>query len=154
MVDFDDYLVAKGQLEHAREPEDPLHNPYTAKHKQEGTPVWAIMAQSPEKIQAFQTGMAGLDVVIPVVGHFDFDVLKNSAEETEKGVVELVDVGGGHGAVLSRILDKHTQLSAKNCMLQERPDVIQMAKASGILPELQYLDHDFMTEQPIKGTVL
>jgi len=34
----------------------------------------------------------------PVVGHFDFGLLRNSAEENERGVVELVDVGGGSRA--------------------------------------------------------
>lgn len=154
MVDFDDYIVAKGQIGNAKEPDDPLHNPYTAKHNQEGTPVWAIMAQDPEKIQTFQTGMAGLDAVIPVVGHFDFDSLKNTAEEAERGVLELVDVGGGHGAVLSQILDASPGLTSKSCMLQDRPDVIAMARDSGVLPaDVQYLAHDFMTQQPVKGTV-
>ncbi|KAH8891973.1 S-adenosyl-L-methionine-dependent methyltransferase [Thozetella sp. PMI_491] len=152
MVDFDDYLAARGKLANATEPDDPLYNPYTAKHNQEGTPVWAIMAQDPEKIAAFQTGMAGIDVVIPVVGHFDFDCLKATPEEELSGILELVDVGGGHGAVLKKILDTHPALSPKNCMLQDRPDVIQMAKAGGMLPpNVQYLEHDFMTEQPVKG---
>ncbi|KAH8660019.1 O-methyltransferase-domain-containing protein [Xylariales sp. PMI_506] len=152
MVDFDDYLEAKGQIANAKEPDDPLYNPYTAKHKQEGTPVWAIMAQNPEKIQSFQTGMAGLDAVIPVVGHFDFDTIKNTPEDDAAGIAELVDVGGGHGVVLKQILERHPALTSKNCVLEERPDVIQMAKASGVLPsDVQYLEHDFMTTQPIKG---
>lgn len=134
------------------EPDDPLRNPFTAYHKQEGTPVWAIMAQNPEKIQAFQTGMAGIDVAIPPVGHFEFGSLKNTPEESEKGVVELVDVGGGHGVVLKRILDAHPELTAKNCYLQERPDVIDMAKSSGVLPsDTGFMPHDFMTPNPIKG---
>lgn len=153
MHNFDDYLAARGQLEHAKEPDDPLHNPYTYYHKQDGTPVWAIMAQNPEGIETFQVGMAGLDVAIPVVGHFDFSALKNSPEDDAKGTVELIDVGGGHGIVLKKILDAHPELSAKNCMLQERPDVIQMAKSSGVLPaDTQFLEHDFMTEQPVKGS--
>jgi len=68
MHNFDDYLVARKQLEHVREPDDPLHNPYTFTHKQEGTLVWAIMAKDPEKLQTFQIGMSGIDVAIPVVG--------------------------------------------------------------------------------------
>lgn len=148
MHNFHEYVVKHG----LHEPDDQLHNPYTAYHKQEGTPVWAIMAQDPEKIQAFQVGMAGIDVAIPVVGHFDFSSLKNSSEEVEKGVVELVDVGGGHGVVLKKILDAHPELTAKNCVLQDRPDVIEMAKSNGILPsETQFMPHDFMTENPVKG---
>lgn len=146
MHDFDEYLVSSGKF---TEPDDPLRNPYTAYHKQEGTPVWSIMMQNPEKLQTFQTGMAGIDVAIPVTGHFDFSTLKNSPEDNEKGVVELVDVGGGEGVVLNKILAAHPELSPKNCMLQERPEMIQLAKSQ--TPEFQLLDHDFMTEQPIKG---
>ena len=148
MHSFDEYLLKYG----LHEPNDPLRNPYTRTHNQEGTPVWAIMAQDPERIQAFQTGMAGIDVAIPVVGHFDFSTLKNTPEENEKGVVELVDVGGGHGVVLNKILTTHPELTPKNCALQDRPDVIEMAKANAVLPaDVQLLPHDFMTEQPIKG---
>jgi hypothetical protein len=98
MHNFDDYLEARNQLAHAHEPDDPLNNPYTWTHKQDGTPVWAIMAQNPEKIQTFQVGMSGIDIVIPVVGHFDFSLLKSSSPEDT--TVELVDVGGGTGAPL------------------------------------------------------
>ncbi|KAJ4322376.1 hypothetical protein N0V84_004847 [Fusarium piperis] len=149
MHNFDDYLVSKGKFE---EPQDPLYNPYTAYYKQEGTPVWSIMMQHPERFQAFQTGMAGIDVAIPVTGHFDFSSLKNTAEDEAKGVVELVDVGGGEGVVLNKILEAHPNLTPKNCVLQERPEVIQLARSKGNLPEsVQLVDHDLMEEQPIKG---
>ncbi|RSL56249.1 hypothetical protein CEP53_006842 [Fusarium sp. AF-6] len=149
MHNFDDYLVSKGKFE---EPQDPLYNPYTAYYKQEGTPVWGIMMQHPERFQAFQTGMSGIDVAIPVTGHFDFSSLKNTPDEEAKGVMELVDVGGGEGVVLNKILEAHPGLTPKNCVLQERPEVIQLAKSKGNLPEsVQLLEHDFMEEQPIKG---
>ncbi|EEU36493.1 uncharacterized protein NECHADRAFT_81295 [Fusarium vanettenii 77-13-4] len=149
MHNFDDYLVSKGKFE---EPQDPLYNPYTAYYKQEGTPVWSIMMQHPERFQAFQTGMSGIDVAIPVTGHFDFGLLKNTAEEEAKGVVELIDVGGGEGVVLNKILQAHSDLTPKNCVLQERPEVIQLAKSKENLPEsVQLVEHDFMEEQPIKG---
>jgi len=148
MHNFDDYLVARGQIPGAQEPSDPLHNPYTWTHKQDGTPVWAIMAQDPEKIQTFQVGMAGLDVAIPVIGHFDFNLLKSEKEEE---VVELIDVGGGHGVCLKQILDAYPDLDPKKCMLQERPDVIEMARESEILPNVVLKPHDFLTEQPVKG---
>ncbi|KAI8666053.1 Methyltransf-2 domain-containing protein [Fusarium keratoplasticum] len=149
MHNFDDYLVSKGKFQ---EPQDPLYNPYTAYYKQEGTPVWSIMMQHPERFQAFQTGMSGIDVAIPVTGHFDFSSLKNTAEEETKGAVELVDVGGGEGVVLNKILEAHPDLTPKNCVLQERQEVIQLARRNENLPEsVQLVEHDFMEEQPIKG---
>ncbi|RBR17231.1 hypothetical protein FVER53590_10263 [Fusarium verticillioides] len=149
MHNFDEYLVSKGKYE---EPQDPLYNPYTAYWKQEGTPVWSIMMQNPERFQTFQTGMAGIDVAIPVTGHFDFSTLKNDSSDTENATIELVDVGGGEGTVLNKILEAHPELSPKNCMLQERPEVIQLARSKKTLPgDVQLVEHDFMTEQPVKG---
>ncbi|EXL55388.1 hypothetical protein FOCG_05999 [Fusarium oxysporum f. sp. radicis-lycopersici 26381] len=149
MHNFDDYLVSKGKYE---EPQDPLYNPYTAYWKQEGTPVWSIMMQNPERFQTFQTGMAGIDVAIPVTGHFDFSTLKNDSPDTDNATIELVDIGGGEGTVLNKILEAHPGLSPKNCMLQERPEVIQLAKSKKTLPDgVQLVEHDFMTEQPVKG---
>ncbi|KAF5664129.1 O-methyltransferase B [Fusarium denticulatum] len=149
MHNFDDYLVSKGKYE---EPQDPLYNPYTAYWKQEGTPVWSIMMQNPERFQTFQTGMAGIDVAIPVTGHFDFSTLKNDSSDTENATIELVDVGGGEGTVLNKILEAHPELSPKNCILQERTEVIQLAKSKKTLPDgVQLVEHDFMTEQPVKG---
>jgi hypothetical protein len=115
---------------------------------QDGTPVWAIMAQDPERIQRFQIGLSGLDMAIPAVGHFDFSQLVTE----EEGRVELVDVGGGYGACLKQILDKHPQLEAKKCVLQDTPDVINIAKSSGKLPaDLVLMEHDFRSEQTVKG---
>lgn len=151
MCNFDDYLVSHNQLHAAREPDNALYNPYTWTHKQEGTPVWAIMAQDPDKIQTFQVGMSGLDMAIPVVGHFDFGLLAEGKDER----VELVDVGGGHGAVLKQILEKHPQLDPRRVVLQDREDLIEMATKSGLLSGgVVLMKHDFMTEQPVKGLFL
>ncbi len=150
MHNFDDYLVSRNQLHSAHEPDDPTRNPYTWTHKQDGTPVWQIMAQDPEKIQTFQVGMSGIDIAIPIVGHFDFSLLKTAPED--KDVVELVDVGGGTGTALKQILAKHTDLDAKKCVLQDRPDVIDLARKAALLPPgVQLLPHDFMTPQLTKN---
>lgn len=152
MHNFDDYLEARGQLENAKEPGDQLNNPFTFYHKLDGTPVWSIMARNPEQLQTFQMGMAGIDIAVPVVGHFDFSSLKNSPEENAQGIAELVDVGGGHGTVLKKILDTHPELLPKNAVLQDRPDIIDLARSSGVLPgEVKLQAHDFTTEQPVKG---
>jgi O-methyltransferase domain len=63
--------------------------------------------------------------------------------------VALVDVGGGHGACLKQILDKHPHLETKKCVLQGTPEVIKIAKSDGNLPA--DLEHDFRTEQPVEG---
>lgn len=127
MHNFDDYLAARGQLANAREPDDALHNPYTWTHKQDGVPVWAIMARDPKKLHTFQAGMSGIDVAIPVVGHFDFDHLKTSPNESR---MELVDVGGGQGSCLKKILETYPELSPKKCVLQDIPENINAARST------------------------
>jgi hypothetical protein len=103
------------------------------------------MAQNPEKIQTFQVGMSGIDVAIPIIGYFDFSLLESSSPEDQ--TVELVDVGGEHRSPLKQILDKHPELDPKKCVLQDRPEMIEMAKAGGLLPEgVAMSGHDFMTE--------
>lgn len=152
MVQFHEYLGVKGQLDNAREPDDALYNPYTYSHKQEGSSVWEIMSQDQEAFETFQIGMAGMNHAIPVTGHFDFNSLKNSPEENKNGVMELIDVGGGHGSVLQEILDNSPDLTPANCMLQDRPEVIALSKTGNTLnKDVQRLEHDFMTEEPIKG---
>ena len=64
----------------------------------------------------------------------------------------LVDVGGGHGACLKQILDRHPHLETKKCVLQGTPEVIKIAKSDGNLPaDLVLVEHDFRTEQPVEG---
>jgi hypothetical protein len=107
------------------------------------------MAQDPEKISTFQVAMAGFDMAIPVVGHFDFSVLKNSEGEDR---VQLVDVGGGHGTVLKQILDAHPDLDPAKCVLEDRANVIEMAKSNSVLPpSVPLVIHDFLATQPIRG---
>ena len=100
--------------------------------------------------------MAGLDVAIPVTGHFDFNLLKSTPEDAEKGTIELVDVGGGYGACLQQITDAYPALDKTKCVLQDRKDVIETAKANApiSIQGLQFLEHDFRTEQPVKGQLL
>jgi hypothetical protein len=148
MVAFDDYIKLTGK---ATEPDDVTKNPYTWRHNQDGKSVWEIMAQYPERIETFQVGLAGQEAAVPIVGYYDFSKLKTD----EEGRVELVDVGGGQGQSLLQILEAHPDLSPSKMVLQDTPDVIKLAKASNILPDsVVKMEHDFYTEQPLKGNVL
>ncbi|KAK3391824.1 S-adenosyl-L-methionine-dependent methyltransferase [Sordaria brevicollis] len=147
------------------EPQDPRHNPYTFAIGQYGkaTP-WEIMGRDPERLQIFQRAMKGLDVMIPPVGHFDFGLLASTSDdaegkeevEEEKEVVELVDIGGGHGVVLKQILDAYPQLNPEKVVLQNIEHVVELARQrqeSGVgLPKgVKMMVHDFMGVQPIRG---
>lgn len=116
------------------------------------------MAQDPEKLSVFQKGMVGIDVAIPPVGHFPFAILANTPDETAAGVVQLVDVGGGQGLALKKILDAHPELDPAAVVLQDRADVVALARGEGegagvrVLPgEVQVVEHDVMGAQGVKG---
>jgi hypothetical protein len=70
---------------------------------------------------------------LPVTGHFGFSLLGNSLEENGRGVIQLVDIGGGHGAVLEKILKSYPEVEARNAVSQDGEDVIALAKGSGVL---------------------
>lgn len=116
------------------------------------------MGQNPERLETFQRGLKGLDVMIPPVGHFDFGVLATGDNaEGEEEAVELVDVGGGHGAVLKQILDAYPQLNPERVILQDREDVVELAKlgqqnGTGLPRGVRCAVHDFMGRQTIIGT--
>lgn len=53
---------------------------------------------------------------------------------------------------MKQILEKLPELSPKRIVLRDRKDVLEMAKTSGLLPEeVVFMEHDFRTEQPVKG---
>ncbi|KAJ4361374.1 hypothetical protein N0V85_009412, partial [Neurospora sp. IMI 360204] len=140
----------------AREPQDPFHNSFTFAYGQYGrATAREVMEQDPERLETFQRGMKGLDVMVPCVGHFDFGVLAASEEEEEE-MVELVDVGGGHGAVLKQILDAHPQLNPERIVLQDfREDVVELARAgqrngTGLPRGVRVMVHNIIG-QPVRG---
>ena len=61
--------------------------------------------------------------------------------------VFLVDVAGGRGHDLEGLKQAHTNIKGR-LILQDRPEVIQLAELS---PGLEKMQHDFNTPQPIKG---
>jgi hypothetical protein len=144
MVNFHDYLDARGNLD---EPSSLTVNPYSWRHKQDGKTTWEIMAQYPERMKVFQQGLGSQEALFPVSGLYDFGKL-NTADSRPI----LVDVGGGQGHAIVNILDHHKELAAEKMILQDLPEVIELAKASETLPKgVVKMEHDFFKEQPVKG---
>ncbi|ETN46188.1 uncharacterized protein HMPREF1541_00372 [Cyphellophora europaea CBS 101466] len=140
------YLSDKG----LHEPLDQRYSPYAWKSKAEGIPIWETMARHPERLHAFQAGLAHADASIPLLGYYDFEQL---ATEDEERVV-MVDVGGGTGHCIADILDAYPNLMKKagNFVLQELPAVLKKADENQRLPkEVMKMEHDFWTEQAVKG---
>jgi hypothetical protein len=146
---FHEYLRARNAL---AEPEDQRYSPYSWTHGQDGTPIYEIMAQNPERLKMFQMGMSLLPALDGVVGYYDFGRLDSGEEEQERKI--LVDMGGGTGHAIATILATYPQLAKKpdKFVLQDLRDVVQLAAKQGGLPDgVIKMGHDFFTAQPIKG---
>ena len=81
-----------------------------------------------------------------------FPVEKNLVEgaKFESDSIFLVDVGGGKGHDLQELYRKHPKIPGK-LVLQDVKDVIEEAKTVGLEEKITPMEHDFFTEQPIKG---
>ena len=137
------YLQEKGY----KEPVDERHSPYAWKSKQEGKTVWEIMAQHPERFQAFQAGLAHASATVPLTGFYDFSQL-NSHDDRPI----LVDIGGATGASIARILEAYPALPARKFVLQDLKTVLAEARRDSTLPkDVVLMEHDFYTPQPVNG---
>ena len=142
MIDnFHMYIEEKGY----GEPDEQRHSPYTWKSKQEGKTVWEVMAQHPERLSAFQSGLSHLSNTTRLTGFYDFSKL---GVEGDRPI--LVDIGGGTGHAILRILQAHPELPPSRFVLQELREPVEQAKS--VLPEeVNVMEHDFFSLQPIKG---
>ena len=103
-----------------------------------GAPRFDWLAQNPEAAALFQAAMVALggDVIEPIATAYEFGDL---------GVV--VDVGGGHGRLLSAILARHPGVEG---ILFDLPDGIAAAEAGlgGPLPRCKLVAGDFFESVP------
>jgi len=103
-----------------------------------GAPRFDWLAQNPEAAALFQAAMVALsdDVVAPIAAAYAFGDL---------GVV--VDVGGGHGSLLSAILARYPTVQG---ILFDLPDGVAAAAAGlgGPLPRCKLVAGDFFESAP------
>ncbi|KIW28518.1 uncharacterized protein PV07_08177 [Cladophialophora immunda] len=152
MTDLPKYLAKRGAVE----PTSFYVNPYSDYHNasDSGLTTWEIMSKDPEKLKTFQLGLKMGDNLVPVLGYYDFNQLKLTEDELQKDPnrTALVDIGGGVGNTLKKVLDGYKELDPRNVVLQDQKEIIAMADKEKIPPEgVKLMEHDFWTEQPVKG---
>ena len=79
---------------------------------------------------------------------FEENLIKDAT--TGHDVFFLVDVGGGKGHDLKEMCQKYPELPGK-LVLQDIKSVIDEAVASDLDGKIVPMEHDFFTEQPIRG---
>lgn len=152
MTDLPKYLAKHGTTE----PTSFYVNPYSDYHNasDSGMTTWEIMSKDPEKLKTFQIGLTTGDAMVPVTGYYDFNQLALTEEELEKDPerVCLIDIGGGVGNVVKRILDEYKKLNPQNVVLQDQDSIIDMAEKEKIPPAgVKLMKHDFWGPQPVNG---
>ena len=152
MTDLPAYIKKHGPVE----PTSFYINPYSEYHNaaDSGLTTWEIMSKDPEKLKTFQIGLTTGDAMVPVVGYYDFNQLALTDEEVQQTPdrVSLVDIGGGVGNVVKRILDASPSLNPKNIVLEDLAPILEMSEKENVAPEgVRKVVHDFWTPQPIQG---
>ena len=111
------------------------------------------ISQRPKCLSQFQNHMAGHSKKRLSWMDSNFYPVEKSLIEgarTEHDAVFLVDVGGGKGHDLQKLYQKHPELPGK-LVLQDLKGVIEEAKASDLGEKIIPMEHDFFTNQPVKG---
>lgn len=83
------------------------------------------------------------------VGFYDVPGL-SQAVENESDVL-LVDMGGSLGHDVSEFCRKWPDAKGR-LVLQDLPEVASQARQQSLHKSIDVMDHDFFTEQPVKGT--
>jgi len=153
-----------------REPPSVTHTPFSFAWGHPELPPWEVKALFPEYAASFARSMKSRQIVggdMKLVGSealYDMSWLGEEARRRAAGgdddsAVVAVDVGGGLGQLLRDIVASVPGIAPGQCVLQDRKEVIEEAAAAataagdGVIREARLMEHDFHTEQPVKGTL-
>ena len=146
MTELPAYLKKHG----GKEPTSLYLNPYSDyfNASEQGLTTWDIMSRDPERIKVFQQGLGIADNGVPTTGFFDF-----GQYDVDKGDrMSLVDIGGGIGNKTKLILEASPSLKPERCMVQDQPNIIEMATKNRVVPEgVKLVVNNFWDGQPVKG---
>lgn len=142
-----------------REPAGQTHTPFGFSWGHPELPPWEVKALYPEYATIFAKSMKSKQIVgghMAVAGPaalYDLSWVGEEAAKKKDGEAVVVDVGGGLGQLLKDVISSVPRLKAEQCVLQDRGEVIEEARAAGdeALRGVVMMEHDFHTVQPVKG---
>lgn len=110
------------------------------------------ISRDPERLTVFQQHLAGKSAAWRKYLDDPGFVRQNLVDgaKSEEGAVFLVDVGGGKGHDLQELVEKNPNLPGK-LVLQDLKGPIEEARSSKLHENIELMEHDFFTEQPVKG---
>ena len=111
-----------------------------------GMPVWEFFAKHPENAKIFNDAMSGMTAQADQALHAAYDFA---------GVNTIVDIGGGHGGLITSILKRNPQMRG---ILFDSPQVIEGAQpaiqSSGVGDRCQLVGGDFFQFVPEGGDAM
>ncbi|KAK4221457.1 Demethylsterigmatocystin 6-O-methyltransferase [Podospora fimiseda] len=135
------------------------HTPFSYSWGYPSLPPWEVKALFPEYASQFTQAMKSREIIggnVQLVGReaiYDFSWV--GLIQTNKVVV---DVGGGLGQLLRDLIKSVEGLEGKDCVLQDRKEVIDEAEkereGEGLLKGVRMMEHDFHNVQPVKGALV
>jgi hypothetical protein len=143
-----EYLKLRGDRVDFEDEDSSRYNLTSFHVGQEGKMFFEIIGQDPDMVLKFQQLLAGTEFINPFTGVYDFGKLATS----EPGRAVFVDVGGGRGHAIAKMLEALPEIKPEQCVLQDRPEAIELAQKSDDIPStIQFMPYDFFTPQPVKG---
>ena len=111
-----------------------------------GMPVWEFFGQNPENAKIFNDAMSGMTAQANEALH---------AAYSFAGIKTIIDVGGGHGGLITSILQRNPQMRG---ILFDAPQVIEGAKdlvaKSGVGDRCELVAGDFFKSVPAGGDLI
>ena len=127
--------------------EEPTHTGFNISNDTQD-PIYTAISKDPKRAKRFANAMSffhsrpGLEISY-LLNNYDWAGIGNGSD----GV--FVDVGGSHGFVSIELAKRFPPV---NCIVQDRPEVIKNATIPlPLVDRVKFMEHDFFTEQPIKG---
>ncbi|XP_014554677.1 hypothetical protein COCVIDRAFT_104258 [Bipolaris victoriae FI3] len=161
-IGFDEYLPSFLHMPSyfdkygVREPSGRLHS---IKASAEGRPeltATEIMYAHPERVANMTLAMSSMENMYPLAGVYDYSWVA-AARDADPARTLIVDVGGAKGHTLEAICKETPGLPIERCVLQDLPEVIDVAKrmvGASSSPSPKMVAIDFFNEQPVKGALI
>ena len=111
-----------------------------------GEPVWEFFAKNPDNAKIFNDAMSGMTAQANEALHAAYDFA---------GIRTIVDIGGGHGGLITSILQRNPQIRG---ILFDSPQVIEGAKSflngSGGADRCELVGGNFFESVPTGGDAI
>ncbi|SPQ26518.1 89cd9361-5896-4b7c-a037-8cc05b6952fa [Thermothielavioides terrestris] len=137
------------------EPTDRRQTPLVFAAGKLGSTAWEVLHSDETKRTNFMLAMAAAESMPAMQTGYDFSWIALEAAQSAPDRVVCVDVGGGKGHALKRIMRANPTLPRHRFALEDLPDVLEQAgREDAELDGVQLVPIDFHLEQPIKGALV